>query len=106
MAAEVKWAASGRNGSVMLLGLALACVLLAFAPCVAAAGSSATPDQCGGTGPWCNPALSPSQRAQLLMNALSQSQKISLLSDDDPLGLTGLSGHTGSSAGVPGIVPR
>ena len=61
--------------------------------------------QCGGAGPWCNPSLSPDQRAQLLLDHLTQSQKISLLAGDNPLGVTGASGHTGSSAGVPGLVP-
>ncbi|HWE13209.1 MAG TPA: glycoside hydrolase family 3 C-terminal domain-containing protein [Solirubrobacteraceae bacterium] len=62
-------------------------------------------DQCGAAGPWCNPALSPDARAQLLLGHLTENQKISLLAGNDPLGVTGVSGHTGSSAGVPGLVP-
>jgi beta-glucosidase len=50
--------------------------------------------------------MSADVRAQLLLDHLTESQKISLLSGNDPLGVTGLSGHTGSNAGVPGLVPR
>jgi beta-glucosidase len=45
-------------------------------------------------------------RAQLLLARLTESQKISLLAGDDPLGVLALGGHTGMSAGVPGLVPR
>jgi beta-glucosidase len=62
-------------------------------------------DQCGAAGPWCNRALSPDARAQLLLDDLTKSQKVSLLSGNDPLGVTGVTGHTGRSAGVPGLVP-
>lgn len=69
------------------------------------AGPAHAADQCGGAGPWCNTSLSADQRAQLLLDHLTDSQKISLLAGNDPLGVTGISGHTGSSAGVPGLVP-
>lgn len=69
------------------------------------APAAAAADQCGGAGPWCNTALSPDRRAQLLLDRLSQSQKISLLGGDDALGVTGATGHTGSSSGLPGLVP-
>jgi len=80
-------------------------VALCLAVCGPAAAAAATGDQCGGAGPWCNSSLSPDQRAQLLLSALSASQKISLLAGNNVLGVTGVSGHTGSSAGAPGLVP-
>jgi beta-glucosidase len=73
-------------------------------PAVAARPTLAA-DQCGGH-PWCNTSLSPDQRAQLLLDALTEDQKISLLAGDDVLGVTGAPGtHTGSSGGIPGLVP-
>jgi beta-glucosidase len=70
-----------------------------------AASGALAQTQCANAGPWCNTALSADQRAQLLLDHLDQSQKISLLAGNDILGVTGASGHTGSSAGVPGLVP-
>ena len=61
--------------------------------------------QCGDAGPWCNTSLSADQRAQLLLSRLDQAQKIALLAGNDPLGVLGVGGHTGSNAGVPGLVP-
>jgi beta-glucosidase len=72
----------------------------------AEAPGAAAATQCGNAGPWCNTALSSDQRAQLLLNTLTESEKISLLAGDDPLGVTGAPGHhTGSSGGIPGLVP-
>src|SRR5437016_3523436 len=54
--------------------------------------------------PWCNRALSPDARAGLLLGALTQSEKISLLGGDDVWGGLapgpGATGHTGYSQGV------
>jgi beta-glucosidase len=94
--------AQTRAGSPVFATLAVALCLAVCGPAVA---SAATGDQCGGAGPWCNGSLSPDQRAQLLLSALSRSQKISLLAGNNVLGVTGVSGHTGSSAGAPGLVP-
>jgi beta-glucosidase len=89
-----------RRKTMLLAAVSAALAPLGWLPVTASAA-----DQCGSAGPWCNSSLSPDQRAQLLLDALSQDQKISLLSGNDVLGVTGLTGHTGSSAGVPGLVP-
>lgn len=81
----------------LLAGAAVVCCVLA--------GAARAADQCGGAGPWCDASLSPDARAELLLEHLTQSQKISLLAGNDVLGVTGATGHTGSSAGVPGLVP-
>jgi beta-glucosidase len=87
----------GRRGWVAcIVGLALCA---AFAPAASAA------DQCGQAGPWCDQARSPDERAALLLARLTQDQKIALLSGDDVFGVTGATGHTGTNAGVPGLVP-
>jgi beta-glucosidase len=78
-----------------------AVLMLVLLPLAAADAAN----QCANAGPWCNAGLSPDQRAQLLLDRLTQDQKISLLSGNDVLGVTGITGHTGSSAGVPGLVP-
>ena len=92
--------AAGRLSPLLVAFVAAAIGLAgALAPRALAA------DQCANAGPWCNASLSPDRRAQLLLGALTQSQKISLLAGNDVLGVTGASGHTGSSAGVPGLVP-
>jgi beta-glucosidase len=84
---------------VAILAAVIAWALIVGAPAAGAA------TQCGNAGPWCNSSLSPDRRAQLLLGALSESQKISLLAGTPGVGAEGASGHTGYSAGVPGLVP-
>jgi beta-glucosidase len=73
---------------------ALACALVVWAVPAQAAG------RCGNH-PWCDTSLSPDARAELLLNALTADERISLLGGDE---LTGVSGrahaHTGTSDGV------
>jgi beta-glucosidase len=77
----------------LLLAAALAAVLL-VAPPARAAG------RCGDH-PWCNTALSPDERAGMLLGALTQDEKVSLLAGDDLLGVAGGEhAHTGTSKGV------
>ncbi len=78
-------------------GLFLACLLVfaLFSSTAAARG------RCGNH-PWCNTHLSADARANLLVNALTEDEKISLLGGDDFNG--GISGgahqHTGTSDGI------
>ncbi len=74
--------------SALLLALAL------FASTAHAAG------RCGNH-PWCDASLSPDTRANLLLDALTQDEKVSLLAGDDPFGVAGGEHqHTGTSDGV------
>src|SRR6202789_1093715 len=98
-----KWPTAGTCGRgarmVAILAAVIAWALIVGAPAAGAA------TQCGNAGPWCNSSLSPDRRAQLLLGALSETQKISLLAGTPGVGVDGASGHTGYSAGVPGLVP-
>jgi len=87
----------------MRRGLAVSAAVLGAltvsAPLAQAAG------RCGpvSSRPWCSTSLSPDARAGLLLAALTQDEKVSLLGGDDPnggLGLPGGTGHTGYSQGV------
>jgi beta-glucosidase len=99
-----KWCGRAACWGAARLG-PLAAITIVFALAFGAPPAAAT--QCGDAGPWCNGSLSSAARARLLMNALTQAQKISLLAGDDLLGVTGAPGyHTGSNGGVPGLVPR
>src|SRR3954451_12093997 len=54
--------------------------------------------------PWCDTSLSPDARAGLLLGALTQDEKISLLAGDDPFGPGGgADSHTGTSDGTPRV---
>jgi beta-glucosidase len=57
-----------------------------------------------GDHPWCDTSLSPDARASLLLDALTQSEKISLLAGDDLNGVAGgAHQHTGTSDGIPRV---
>jgi beta-glucosidase len=54
-----------------------------------------------GDHPWCDTSLSPDARAGLLLDALTQDEKVSLLAGDDLSGGTGgANSHTGTSDGI------
>src|SRR3954451_1360052 len=75
------------------LGLigALAAIVLAAQPAVAATGPCSEPSG----KPWCNPALTPDKRAGLLVQALTQDEKITLLAGD-----SNANGHTGATPAI------
>jgi beta-glucosidase len=50
--------------------------------------------------PWCERSLTPTQRAEHLVAAMSQLEKVNLLGGDDPTGVLSIR-HTGISNGVP-----
>jgi beta-glucosidase len=80
-----------------LVCLAAGLIVLALPAAAGAAG------RCG-SHPWCNTALSPDQRAGLLVGALTRDEKIGLLGGDDLFGVGGGEGtHTGTSTGVPRV---
>ena len=62
--------------------------------------SASAAGRCGDR-PWCDTALSPDRRAELLLAALTRDEKISLLGGDERSGVAGGPGsHTGTSDGV------
>lgn len=88
-----------RRGRASVGIATLAIALLAGASTAArAAGRCGDPVQ----RPWCNVALSPDQRATLLLGALSQPERVSLLAGDEIFGgvVSGPTTHTGTSDGV------
>jgi beta-glucosidase len=76
-----------------VLGLALAALALP-----ASAGAAG---RCG-SHPWCDTGLSPDQRADRLIRALTPDERIGLLAGDERFGVAG-QGHTGTSDGVPRV---
>src|ERR1700733_10413015 len=103
MAGGRKWSTVGARGRGVPMAAILAAVIALSL--ITGAPAAVTATQCGNAGPWCNSSLSPDRRAQLLLDVLSESQKISLLAGTSGVGVDGASGHTGYSAGVPGLVP-
>ena len=64
-------------------------------------GAAEAAGRCG-SHPWCDTSLSPAQRADLLVRALTVDERIGLLAGDSPAGITGAAGtHTGAALGVP-----
>jgi beta-glucosidase len=83
-----------RTGALLV---AIASALLAWGAPAHAAG------RCG-SHPWCDTSLSPDARAQLLLDALTQDEKVGLLAGDDPFGVGGgAHSHTGTSTGIPRV---
>src|SRR3954468_6855341 len=75
------------------------CALLMLALVVPAQAAG----RCG-THPWCDASLTPDARAGLLLEQLTQDEKISLLAGDEPFGVAGgAHSHTGTSDGIPRI---
>src|SRR4051794_1614870 len=78
------------TGVVAVVALALAMPAFAAGRC--------------GSHPWCDTSLSPDARAGLLLNELTQDEKISLLAGDEPFGVAGGEhAHTGTSDGIPRV---
>jgi beta-glucosidase len=70
---------------------------------LAGPGAAHAAGRCGDH-PWCDTSLSPDARAGMLLGALTQDEKVSLLAGDDPFGVGGGSdSHTGTSDGVPRV---
>src|SRR5829696_2935837 len=82
---------------------ALACAAL-VTMIVAGGSSAATAAGRCGDHPWCDTGVSADDRAQLLLEALTRDEKISLLAGDELTGVAGREGtHTGTSDGVPRV---
>lgn len=63
--------------------------------------ASAAAGRCDPAQPWCDPALSPDERAGMLLAALTLDERISLLGGDEQWGvLGGEDAHTGTGHGV------
>src|SRR5947207_3497705 len=78
-------------------------VVVAIAALTIGAASAHAAGRCGDH-PWCDTSLTPDARAGLLLRALTQDEKISLLAGDDPFGVGGGDhSHTGTSDGVPRV---
>src|SRR4051794_15709140 len=73
--------------ATLILSLAAASTAAAASPCSQPTGR-----------PWCDTSLSPDKRAGLLLKALTQDEKISLLAGDGSN-----DGHTGATAAIPRV---
>ncbi len=79
--------------------------MVAAAVTCAGAGTTTTDafaaGRCG-SHPWCDTSLSPDARADLLVGAMTQDEKIAFIGGDDLAGVLGGEGtHTGTQTGVP-----
>jgi beta-glucosidase len=82
---------------------AVKAVVLALAALAALAPAAGAAGRCGDH-PWCDTSLPPDVRAGLLLDALTEDERISLLAGDDYEGVLGREGtHTGTSEGVPRV---
>ena len=78
---------AGRLVTALLVALALPATASAVGRC--------------GSHPWCDTSLSPDKRADLLVGAMTQDEKIAFLGGDDETGVAGGDGtHTGTQTGV------
>src|ERR1700694_4218241 len=90
---------SGRRRGTTVRAIVIALGVIALSPAIAAGASGACGDPT--SRPWCRADLSPDQRATLLLRALTQSERISLLEGDDLVGVAGgANNHTGTSNGI------
>lgn len=91
------------GGVLTVAALALGAVALPAAPALGSAPSAAKEPagaRCG-TFAWCDVHLSPDKRASLLLTAMTQDEKVSLLGGDDPFSYGGGAHvHTGTGTGV------
>jgi beta-glucosidase len=80
---------------LLLLSLLVAATL----PLLAVGGGSAAANPCGDPSvrPWCNTKLTPDRRADLLLNALTQDEKLTLLAG------VASADHTGQTAAIPRV---
>ena len=86
-------------GGLRLCGIAaiVAATLAVVAGPVSNAAAATGPCSEPAGRPWCDPSLSPDKRAGLLVAALTEDEKISLLAG------TSANGHTGATAAVPRV---
>src|SRR4051794_39910582 len=76
-------------------------VLLALLAMLLVPSAAVAAGRCG-SHPWCDTALSPDRRAELLLGAMTQDEKAAFLGGDDVGGVLGREGtHTGTQLGVP-----
>lgn len=78
----------------------IAVVATALVAVGAAAPSTGGGSRCGAH-PWCDPALSPDVRAQMVLAEMTRQEKFDLMAGDDPFGVFTGEPATGFSRGIP-----